>query len=249
MPTRIRTRLALEAERRNREQLVRMGGDVATARRRKQLTQAALGERVGLSQSAISRAERGLGGGLTVDAWQRIAIAMDRPLVVRFQQDITGDAADAGHVALQELVLRLARPLGYRPAVEMATRPADPSRSVDVALVDDARRRLVLVECWNSVGDLGAALRSTDRKRAEADTLATTRWGAAPNRVGVVWMVRASARNRALVGRYPELLASRFPGSSAGWVAALTTGVAPPPDPGLVWADPAATRVYPWRRR
>jgi len=249
MAGRRRTRLAIEAERRNAEQLGRMGGEVREGRRRKRLTQERLGDRVGLGRMAISRAERGQGGGLTLDAWQRIGIALDRPLVVRFQHDVTGDTVDAGHLALQELVLRLGKPLGYRPSAELATHAAEPWRSVDVALADDSRRILIVVECWNTFGDLGAALRSTDRKRAEAEALAAARWGLEAHRVGVVWVVRATARNRALVGRYPQLFATRFSGSSARWTAAFTAGEPPPEGPGLVWADVEATRIYAWRRR
>ena len=51
------------------------------------------------------------------------------------------------------------------------------------------------------------------------------------------------------VDRYPELFASRFPGSSRGWVDALTKGTPPPGQPGLVWSDVAGTRLFAWRRR
>jgi hypothetical protein len=61
-------------------------------------------------------------------------------------------------------------------------------------------------------------------------------------------VVRATARNRQLVARYPEVFASRFPGSSIGWVRALATGTEPPAEPGLVWCDANATRLYAWRR-
>ena len=67
-------------------------------------------------------------------------------------------------------------------------------------------------------------------------------------RVGLVWVVRATARNRNLVARYPEVFASRFPGSSQGWVTALSSGVEPPSQPGLVWSDLGATRLFAWRR-
>jgi len=46
------------------------------------------------------------------------------------------------------------------------------------------------------------------RKLAEAQSVAVTRWGSAPSVVGLVWVIRASARNRALVARYPEVFAS-----------------------------------------
>lgn len=248
MATRIRTRLSLEAERANREQLARLGTDVRSARLRRRLTQAQLGARVGLSQSAISRAERGRGGGLTLDAWQRIAIALGIPLRIQYQRDHLAETADAGHLAMQELVLRLGRAVGYRGLVELPTKPAEPWRSIDVALVDDPHRGLVVVECWNTVGDVGAAARTSARKLAEAEDIATARWGEDPHRVGLLWIVSATARNRALVARYPEVFAARFPGSSHGWWLALATGALPPFEPGLVWSSVDGDRIFPWRR-
>jgi transcriptional regulator with XRE-family HTH domain len=249
MPTRVRTVLSRDAARMNREQVARLGAEVRDARLRRRLTQARLGARVGLSQSAISRAERGLGGGLTLDAWQRIAVALGVSLRFAFQRDPLAETADAGHLAMQELVLRLGRAAGYHGLFELPTRPAEPWRSIDVALRDDARRRAIVAECWNSIGDVGAAARGTARKQAEAQAAAAARWGEGAHRVGSVWVVRATARNRAIAARYPEVFAARFPGSSRAWVDALAHGAEPPAEPGLVWSDPAATRVFAWRRR
>ena len=248
MPTRIRTSISVEAERRTREQCARLGGEVRAGRISKRLTQQQLGARVGLARQSISRAETGHGAGLTLDAWQRIGLALDRPLAVMLQRNVAGETSDAAHLAMQELVLRLGRVAGYGLSFELATRPGEPWRSADVGLEDPARRRLVLVECWNTIGDVGAAARSSDRKRSEAEALATARWGDAAGDVGVVWLVRATARNRALVARYPEVFSARFPGSSAGWVRALVSGAPSPRGTGLVWCDVASTRVFAWRR-
>ena len=249
MPTRIRTTLGREAARANLEQLVRLGTDTRAARLRRHLTQARLGARVGLSQSAISRAERGLGGGLTLDAWQRIGSALGVPLKVTLQRDPRQEPSDAGHLGIQELVLRATRPHGYRGLVELRTGATDTGRSIDVALVHDPRRRLVIVECWNTIGDIGAAARSSDRKLDEAEALAALRWPDQECTVGLVWVVRATERNRELFARYPEVFASRFPGSSAQWTRALTHDDEPPPQPGLVWASVDGTRLFAWRRR
>lgn len=249
MAGRRRTVLSIDAERRNREALTRLGTELGEARRARRLTQAAVGSRAGVSRMSVSRAERGLGGAMTMDAWQRISTAVGRPLVPRLQAPVDGQTADAGHLAMQERVLRLGRAAGYRGLVELPTRPAEPWRSIDVALVDDVLRRLLVVECWNSIGDIGAAARTSSRKHAEAEDLATSRWGERSHTVGLVWIVRATARNRALVARYPEVFAARFPGSSAAWVRALETGAEPPAQPGLVWMTVDATRIYPWRRR
>lgn len=82
-----RPELRAEAQRRNLEQLARLGGQVGVSRRRKRLTQEELGDRADLDQSTISRMERGLGGQLSLDAWQRVALALDRPLRVELGRD------------------------------------------------------------------------------------------------------------------------------------------------------------------
>lgn len=196
----------------------------------------------------VSRTERGVAG-LTVDALQRVAMAVGRPLILDLQRDVFGQTADAGHLAMQELILGLGRRAGFDGRFELATRPAEPWRSSDVGLINDRTRTLVVVECWNTIGDVGAAARASTRKLAEASALATARWGEGLTTVGLVWVVRATARNRAIVTRYPEVFASRFPGSSAGWVATLTKGAPPPSQTGLVWSDVAGTKVFAWRRR
>jgi transcriptional regulator with XRE-family HTH domain len=133
-----RQELFAEAARRNREQLGRLGGFVRRARVRRRMTQAELGARVRLARSTISAIERGLGGGHTLDTWQRLAGALDLPLVIDLGRDPIEEPADAGHLGIQELVLRFGRSTGRRGSFELQTRPTDPRRSTDVGL---ARRR------------------------------------------------------------------------------------------------------------
>ncbi len=179
--------------------------------------------------SAAWGVTRGLGGGVTLDAWQRIALAFDRPLRLELGRDANEEPADAGHLSIQELILRSGRRCGYARTFEMPTRPADPARSADDALRRENPRRIVLVECWNGFGDFGSSARSFDRKMVEADQMAAATWGAEAYRVAGCWVVRASARNRALVARYQEIFEGRFPGSSTLWVRALTEVRSLPP--------------------
>jgi transcriptional regulator with XRE-family HTH domain len=244
-----RPALGPEAARRNLEMLARLGGEVRLSRKRRRMTQARLAQRAGMAAMSVSRIERGLGGGHSLDTWQRIGLALGRPLRVELSRDVEEEPVDVGHLAVQELLLRLARHAGYDRTFELATRSGDPARSVDVALRDDRGRRLILLEAWNSFGDIGAGARSFDRKLAEAAQFAVATGGDAPHAVYGCWVVRATARNRALLARYPEIFATRFRGSSAGWISALTQGARPPADPGLVWSDVAATRIFAWRRR
>jgi transcriptional regulator with XRE-family HTH domain len=242
-----RKTISAEAHRRLQPLLQREGRKVRNARRRRKWTQSELGRRVGLAQSTISQFERGEGGTLSLATWQRIALALDLSLDVQFGRDALEEPSDAAHAGIQELVLRLARPLGYGRTFELATKPADPSRSTDVGLRDDDRRRLIQLECWNGFGSINAAVRSTDRKRADAEQLAIAVGHGEAYSVHVCWVVRATRRNRELIARYPEIFASRFPGSSRAWVRALTIGSPPPAEPGLVWCDVAMTRLFEWR--
>jgi hypothetical protein len=150
---------------------------------------------------------------------------------------------------MQELVLRVGRPAGYGGTIELPTKPADPWRSIDVPLIDDKRCRLIVNECWNTFGNVGAAVRVSRRKLADAEQLAAARWGERSHEVGLVWIVKATAANRALVARYPHVFAAFLSGSSAAWVGALTEGGPMPKEPGLVWCDVACTRLFAWRQR
>jgi transcriptional regulator with XRE-family HTH domain len=222
MPGVRRSTLAVEATRRHLEQRIRIGGEIQTMRERRGWTRTELATRAGIGRMVESRVER---GGNILEA-----------------------PADAGHLAIQELIFRLGRAAGYEAAFELPTRAAEPWRSVDVGLASAARHDMILVECWNTFGDVGAAARSTNRKHSDLEDLATGRWGT-DARVGVVWVIRSTARNRALLQRYPEVFSARFPASSRDWVAALTVGEPLPTQAGLVWCDVGATRIFEWRRR
>jgi transcriptional regulator with XRE-family HTH domain len=227
-----------------------LGRAVRAARVGLHLTQARLAARVGVHQSEISRIELGGGGPVPLELWIALGVALGRPLAISFTRALgeTREPADAGHLAMQERLLELARATGRSGTFELPTRPADPSRSIDVCVPDRRYRVLLVEEAWNTFGDLGTAMRSTNRKTAEATDLAATLDDGPPYRVATVWIVRPSAANRALVGRYPLIFRTAFPGSSRSWARALTAGGPPPREPGLVWLDPVTGRISEWRR-
>ena len=168
-----------------------------------------------------------------------------------FSRDLTAtEPADAGHLVAQELVLRLARAHGRRANVELATRPANPAAWADIVHRDDRLRTLILVEIVNRSGNLGADVRSTDRKLAELEGLAVLAGGdGEPYAVVGGWLLVDTAANRALVARHGEFLRARFPGSSSRWARALAEGTPPPDQPAIAWIDTRAGRIYPLRWR
>ena len=234
-----------------RSAAVVLGRRVREARRRRRTSQASLGRRVGISASWVSAIERGDGAGAALEVWFALSEALAIPLKIEFQRDPLTDVTDGGHLLLQELALRLGRWTNRARAIELPTKPADPSYSIDVCLRDDAMRVLFIEECWNTFGNINASVRSTRRKVADANEMAIAIGGeAGPYRVAAVWIVRDTRANRALLGRYPEVFAAAFTASSAAWVRALTQpGVEPPLELGLVWATANATHVFAWRRR
>ena len=145
----------------------------------------------------------------------------------------------------------MGRGTGFGRTFELATRPSNPGYSVDVGLRDDVRRLLLLEECWNTFSNIGASVRSTRRKIAEAEALAIAAGGeAGPYRVFACWVVRDAPRNRAVIERYPQIFEATFSGDSAQWVRALTRrDVTPPTGLGLVWCEPRRGRLTPWRPR
>jgi len=246
-----RTDAEVQARRESARIAATLGADLQRTRKRRRVTQAALGGRVGLGQGRISGLERGHGATTPLETWIALGIAIDRPLAVSFSREIEPqEPRDAGHLAAQELVLGLARKHGRRGDFELPTRPADPARSIDVALRDDTARAMIVVEIWNRLDDVGAAARATTRKTADAEGPAVLAAGdGPPYRVAICLLLVDTAANRRLVARYPETLESRFPGSSLGWVRCLAEGLPAPNEPGLAWIDPRSARIVPLRHR
>jgi len=246
-----RSHLAIEASVEASRLAAVLGRELRAGRRRRHLTQAACGARVGLGQPRISEIELGRGQTASLGTWVMLGLAVGRPLAVSLTRALGEEEypADAGHLEIQEFLLTLPPFRAAVRRVELPTRPIDPSRSIDVAVIDDRRRVILVIEAWNRFGDLGAAIRATNRKVAEAQGLVAVREGETGTsyRVAACWVVRATAANRALVRRYPAVLRAALPASSRRWASALTAGAEPPLEPGLVWFDAGRGSVIPMR--
>jgi len=246
------TRAGIEGTREARAIASALGRNARTTRQRRRQTLRQLAIRIGISHTRLGQLERGLGANAPLSLWVKLGIALGRPLAVGLSRDIAApdEPRDAGHLAAQELVLRLARRQGRRASVELATKPWDPAHSGDVVLRDDPQRLLILIEIVNRAGDLGAGFRSTDRKANELERFAILAGGdEGPYRVAVGWLLVDTAANRGLVDRYAELLRTRFRGSSAVWTRALSEGAVPPREPAIAWVDTRSGRIRPLRWR
>lgn len=252
MPRRagVRARSRVEGAAQARLHAHRLGTEILAARKRRKWTRRQLGGKVGLGESRVGQIERGTGTGVPLGVWFALANALGLPLRLELGRDPIQEPDDAGHLRVQELMLRLGRLTGRHRTFELPTRAANPSLSIDVCMRDDRLRVLFIEECWNTFGSINEAVRSTRRKVAEAEQLAVALGGeGGAYRVAAAWVVRDTRRNREVVSRYPEVFAAAFTGSSRQWVRALmTAGVAPPRDLGLVWCDVSATRLFARRK-
>ena len=221
-----------------------LGRELKNGRQARRLTQAQVGQRIGVTHARIGDLERGHGAGAPIGLWIAAGIAVGRPLAITTSRSLEHQPRDAGHLSAQEHVLQLARANGVAGTFELPTRPAPSATYIDVGLRDDRHRTLEVIEVWNRLDDVGAGSRSFRHKLSEAMALAVVAGGdGEPYRVAGCWVLRASAANRELVGRYPAIFETQFAGSSRGWVGTLTRGTPPPIQPGLVWIDLAATRI------
>ncbi len=244
-----RTQAQIEGAKLARKVSTTAGRELVQARRRRRLSQGALAKAVGISRPRVSAIEAGEGGGAPLEVWFALAKALDRYLKFEFARDPQAELVDAGHLAMQELVIHAAKEAGWEVSFEAPSQAWESNRSIDVRLTDRPTRQIVLVECWNTFGDLGAATRSGNAKVRDEEQRAVAIAGdGEPFTVGLVWVVRDTKANRELVARYPGVFAARLPGSSRGWLTTLKTRTPMPPAPGLIWCDVKATRLFARRR-
>ena len=130
-----------------------LGRELRRTRTRRRLTQAELGDKVAVSQAEISALEAGRGARTPIETWVAIGIALDRPIAIGFSRDVIDPLPqDAGHLAAQELLVRLATAAGWRARIELPSNPRDPAYATDVVLAR-LDGRLVFVEIWNRIDD------------------------------------------------------------------------------------------------
>lgn len=179
------------------------------------LRQADVAKAAGVSQSAVSRAERGVLGDLRVGALERMAIALGGSLSIEIRSP--GGAAsrlvDRVHAALVDRVV--AALAGWEVALEYTFNHFGERGSVDVLAWHAASRTLLIIEVKSAFTDLQAMLMSMSRKlRLVPDAVRRDR-GWDPDHVGHVIVALGSTSNREVVTAHRSLFDASFPARTA----------------------------------
>lgn len=251
MPNRSRRRagaLRLQGRRRAAELAARLAIGLREARLAAANRQADVASAAGVSQSWVSRMERGAGQSASLETWAAVAAASGARLVC-FLEEQPGATKprDYEHLKRQQLVADIARRGGWRSTAE---RPIDPAwsrpRSVDVLLERASRREVAVVEVVDFLDDVGATWRGLDGKVARVvhDRAGRELAGASSTKVAGLLVIRGTRRNRALVREFGPLFRTHFPARSRAWLAALMDPQgAMPSEAGFVWTDVRGTRL------
>jgi transcriptional regulator with XRE-family HTH domain len=245
MPDRRRRRASSErVEGRRRAAIVgrRIGIGLRESRLALRMTQAEASDRAGISQASLSRIERGVAGAASLETLASCAAAVGTQLAAFIEARPGADLPrDIEHLRRQELVIELSRGGEWAPQPELAIDPrAVRSRSIDVHLVRFGGAERAIIEIVDLMADGGAEFRNLTDKVAAVRRIAGD--GA---RVRGLLVLRATARNRAILAEFPGLFAARFPGSSSQWLRALSDPTVPMPDgDGLVWSTVRGDRLF-----
>lgn len=165
---------------------VRFGLSIRALRRRRRWTQRQLAAKAGLSQSAISRAERGDVWRLTTRTLIAIGEALGARLSIRvlWQGEDLDRLLDAAHAGLVERVIGILQANGWDVVPEATFNHFGERGSIDILAWHPVHGALLIVEVKSVVPDMQSLLLGVDRKARIAPELATERG----------WRVRSVSR-------------------------------------------------------
>ena len=203
---------------------LRLGSAIRLLRQQRHWTQADLAGRAGVSDTTISRIERGHIRSLTVATIQEVAGELDVriDLVPRWRSGDLDRLLNRRHSTLHELVARwfgevvpdwvLAPEVSYSIYGERGV--------IDILVWHPGRRALLIIELKTDIVDVNDLVGSADRRRRLARTIVAER-GWDPATVSAWVIVAPSRTNRRRVAAHEAMLRAAFPMDGRGMRAWL----------------------------
>jgi transcriptional regulator with XRE-family HTH domain len=201
----------------------RLGRSFRAVRVRKGLRQADVASAAGVSQDSVSRVERGLMGGMTVDRIRAIgqALGMVLDITPRWSGGELDRLLGARHSALHEAVAaRFARLPGWTVVPEVTFSIFGERGAIDILAWHVPTRTLLVIELKTELVDVQELLGTLDRKRRLAPKIGADRgWNPA---FVATWVILADGRtNRRRVDAHRTVLRASLPADGRGMNAWL----------------------------
>ncbi len=191
----------------------RVGSVIRALRVRRDWRQSDLACAAGVSQTKVSRIERGHLGPLSVDSLRAVGAALDvrLDLVPRWRGGDLDRLMNARHSAMHEEVARMFAELpGWSVAPEVSFAVYAERGVVDVLAWHAATRTLLVVELKTELVDVQEVLGTLDRKRRLAPVIGRER-GWVPAQVGTWLLFAESTTNRDRIRAHGTVLRAAYP--------------------------------------
>ena len=194
----------------------RVGTALRTLRRRRGLSQGQLAELAGVSQSTISRVERGHLDSLSVALLGRIFAALDAR--VRVEIDWRGGAIDRlldrRHAELVTAVAREFARAGWQSTPEVTYAHFGERGSIDLLGIHETTRSAAVVEVKSALNSLEETLRRHDVKVRLTPVIVRARLGWSPRQVSRILVLPEDRTARRRVAAAASMLDAALPSRS-----------------------------------
>jgi transcriptional regulator with XRE-family HTH domain len=176
-------------------------------RRRRGWCQLDLAARAHLSQSTVSRAERGWLGDLSLSTIRDLYAALEAgvQLAPRWKGAELERLLDEEHSIVVEAVARRLEALSWTVELEVTYAEFGERGSIDVLGLRAAQRAIAVFEVKTDIGSSEAIGRKLDEKARLAPTIVERRHGWTPATVGRVLVMPESMRLRRVVASHPSI--------------------------------------------
>ena len=194
----------------------RVGRILRAVRQRRGLRQADVAANAGVSQSVVSKLERGRLDVVGLETLRRVALELDVSIVISATwHGGQGDRLlDRAHAAVVDHVVETLKALDWAVVAEFSFNHYGDRGSVDVLAWHAGRRILLIIEVKATLTDLQNLLLSLSRKLRVVPDLARRELGWDPDHVARLVVVAGTTANRSVVTRHAATFEAMFPARS-----------------------------------
>jgi transcriptional regulator with XRE-family HTH domain len=195
---------------------LRLGRVLRAIRRRRGWRQTDLAAAAGVSQQTVSRAERGLIKGLSIDALSRTTRALDARLRIDvwWRGGLADQLLDMEHAGLGATVTDRLHAWGWVVHPEVTFQRFGERGSIDLLAGWKQARAACVIELKSVVHSYEETQRRLDVKARHASSIVEQRMGWRPRFVGMILVVGESTTNRRRLGDIEPLVRAGLPATS-----------------------------------